>query len=69
MPKLSVCIPVEPGQRAPLYLAGRLLENPESSIEIIVAPSDTASEGLGDLTERAAKDGRLKILPAAADGS
>lgn len=69
MPKLSVCIPIEPGQRAPLYLARRLLENPESSTEIIVALSDAACEGLGDLTERAARDGRLKILPAAADGS
>ncbi|MFA7413579.1 MAG: hypothetical protein WC048_03760 [Rhizobium sp.] len=67
MPKLSVCIPVEPEQRAPTYLAGRLLENPESSIEIVVAPSDAACEGLGNLRERAAKDGRLKILPSASD--
>jgi len=64
MPKLSVCIPVEPGFAPPHYLVGQLLQKADSDIEVIVAPFGTG--GCDDtLVALAAGDPRLKILPAA----
>lgn len=68
MPKLSVCIPVEPGQPAPVYLVNRLLEEPESSIEVIVAACGLRAGGWPYLEARAAADPRLRVLPTAPAG-
>ncbi|PPJ47885.1 hypothetical protein C0075_20450 [Rhizobium sp. KAs_5_22] len=68
MPKLSVCIPVEPGQPAPTYLVNRLLEEPESSIEVIVAACGVREGAWPYLEARAAEDPRLRVLPTAPAG-
>ncbi|MBW8299942.1 MAG: hypothetical protein K0M60_10100 [Hydrogenophaga sp.] len=68
MPKLSVCIPVEPGQPAPTYLVNRLLEEPESSIEVIVAACGVREGAWPYLEARAAEDSRLRVLPTAPAG-
>lgn len=68
MPKLSVCIPVEPGQPAPVHLVNRLLEEPESSIEVIVAACGVREGAWPYLEARAAADPRLRILPTAPAG-
>lgn len=68
MPKLSVCIPVEPGQPAPTYLVNRLLEEPEFSIEVIVAACGVRAGAWPYLEARAADDARLRILPTAPAG-
>lgn len=68
MPKLSVCIPVEPGQPAPTYLVNRLLEEPDSSIEVIVAACGVRAGAWLYLEARAAEDPRLRVLPTAPAG-
>lgn len=68
MPKLSVCIPVEPRQPAPTYLVNRLLEEPESSIEVIVAACGVRAGAWPYLEARAADDPRLRVLPTAPAG-
>ena len=68
MAKLTVCIPVEPGQRAPTHLVNRLLDDPESSIEVIVAGCGGREGAWPDLEARAADDPRLRILPTAPAG-
>lgn len=68
MPKLSVCIPVEPGLLAPTHLVNRLLEEPESSIEVIVAACGGREGAWSYLEARAADDPRLRILPTAPAG-
>jgi hypothetical protein len=68
MPKLSVCIPVEPGQSVPTYLVNRLLEEPESSVEVIVAACGARAGAWPYLEARAANDPRLTILPTAPAG-
>ena len=68
MPKLSVCIPVEPGQPAPTHLVNRLLEAPDSSVEVIVAACGTPKGAWAYLEARAADDSRLRILPPAPGG-
>lgn len=65
MPKLSVCIPVEPGQPAPIYLVNRLLEDPTSSIEVVVAACGEREGAWPYLEARAEADPRLRILPTA----
>ncbi|MGV8938292.1 MAG: hypothetical protein ACOH2J_14310 [Allorhizobium sp.] len=63
MPKLSVCIPVEPGFSPPHYIVEKLLANAESDIEVIVAPYGDGWPASDPLFARAAADPRLKILP------
>lgn len=65
MPKLSVCIPVEPGFSPPDYLAKQLLKKAGTDIQVIVAPfGDTCAEAAA-LYELAENDPRLLILPPA----
>src|SRR5690606_27168412 len=65
MPKLSVCIPVEPGFSPPDYLVKALLENREAELEVIVAPYGGNCDAAESLRRLAAGDPRLTILPAA----
>ncbi|PWE57721.1 hypothetical protein DEM27_00480 [Metarhizobium album] len=65
MTKLSICIPVEPGNPAPVRLATELLHNAASDIEIIVAPYGDTCADADELYALAEKDARLRILPAA----
>jgi hypothetical protein len=65
MPKLSICIPVEPGYAPPIHLVERLLAKPDADIEIIVAPYMDSCRAATDLHERAGRDRRLVILPDA----
>jgi len=65
MTKLSICIPVEPGNPPPVYLATKLLRNAASDIEIIVAPYGDTCADAGDLYALAEQDARLRILPPA----
>ncbi|GEO83492.1 MULTISPECIES: glycosyltransferase family 2 protein [Alphaproteobacteria] len=68
MPKLSVCIPVEPGQPAPTYLVNRLLEAQEASIEVVVATGGEPEAAWRYLEARALSDPRLRLLPPAPAG-
>lgn len=63
MPKLSVCIPVEPGFSPPHHIVEKLLANPESDIEVVVAPYGESWPMSDALFARAAADPRLNILP------
>src|SRR6218665_1862155 len=65
MTKLSICIPVEPGNPPPVRLATDLLHNAASDIEIIVAPYGDTCADAEDLYALAEKDARLRILPSA----
>lgn len=65
MTKLSICIPVEPGKKAPHYLCDRLLANRDAPIEIIVAPYGDVMGDDEAFRQKAAADSRLRILPAA----
>lgn len=65
MPKLSVCIPVEPGSSPPEYLTKALLENTEADLEVIVAPFGANCDAAEALWQLAADDPRLTILPPA----
>lgn len=65
MTKLSICIPVEPGNPPPIRLATELLQNAASDIEIIVAPYGDTCADAEDLYALAKKDARLRILPSA----
>ena len=67
MPKLSVCIPVEPDFAAPCSLVEALLKQREMDVEVIVSLFESSREQAQPLYERAENDGRLKILPPAPD--
>ena len=65
MTKLSICIPVEPGKKAPHYICDQLLANREAPIEIIVAPYGDVLAGDEAFLQKAAADSRIRILPPA----
>ncbi|MGR6432076.1 hypothetical protein ACU5AY_14275 [Rhizobium sp. PAMB 3174] len=65
MPKLSICIPVEPGYSPPLHLVQSLLAKPDADLEIIVAPYMDSCDAAVELHDIAARDPRLVILPSA----
>lgn len=67
MTKLSICIPVEPGKKMPLYLCERLLEDKAADIEIIVGPYGDILDRDTSLIELESRDARLRILPPAPD--
>jgi hypothetical protein len=65
MTKLSICIPVEPGKKAPHYLCDRLLANRDAPIEIIVAPYGDVIDHDAAFRAKAEADPRIRILPNA----
>lgn len=65
MTKLSICIPLEPGKKAPHYLCDRLLSDTDAPIEIIVAPYGDVLDGDDAFRAKALADPRLRILPPA----
>ncbi|MBB4063944.1 hypothetical protein [Gellertiella hungarica] len=65
MTTLSICIPVEPGMKPPLYLCERLLSDAAADIEVIVAPYGEAYGDDHPLLALAGRDARLRILPPA----
>jgi len=68
MPKLSLCIPVEPDHILPAYLVTELLKNADSDLEIILSCFGDAVHRDGQLTAIAESDPRLRILPPAPEG-
>ncbi|MBP1851513.1 glycosyltransferase family 2 protein [Rhizobium halophytocola] len=65
MPKLSVCIPVEPDQAAPSFLVDTLLARSGVDLEVIVSLFESSQDSAAALYEKAASDPRLTILPPA----
>jgi hypothetical protein len=67
MPKLSVCIPVEPGHGLPTYVIRELLKNDSADLEIILSSFGSRLQDDAEITEVAARDSRLRLLPPAPD--
>ncbi|OLP45053.1 hypothetical protein [Rhizobium oryziradicis] len=67
MPKLSVCIPVEPGHGLPTYIVRELLKNDAADLEIILSTFGNRLQDASDITEIAERDTRLRLLPPAPD--
>lgn len=65
MTKLTICIPVEPGGPPPTRLVRQLLIDPQTDIDVIVAPYDAACRHVVELQQWAFEDKRLEILPPA----
>lgn len=67
MPKLSICIPVEPGHVLPTYVVRALLKNPVADLEIILSGVEDRLHSSAEITEIAKSDPRLRLLPPAPD--
>ncbi len=67
MPKLSICIPVEPGHVLPTYVISQLLKNTAADLEIIVSGFGDHIHSSSDIMTIAQSDSRLRILPPAPD--
>ncbi|MCM2291420.1 glycosyltransferase family 2 protein [Allorhizobium sp. BGMRC 0089] len=65
MPKLSLCIPVEPGHDLPLYLVRELLKDKGNDLEIILSAFGDVLHQSPEITAIAANDARLRLLPPA----
>lgn len=67
MPKLSLCIPVEPGHALPLPLIDSLLNNEAADLEIILSSFGNRLAESDEIRSLAERDGRIKLLPPAPD--
>jgi hypothetical protein len=67
MPKLSVCIPVEPGHGLPTYVIRELLKNDSADLEIILSSFGSRLQDDAEIAEVAARDSRVRLLPPAPD--
>jgi len=67
MPKLSICIPVEPGYILPTYLISQLLKNEAADLEIILSGFGDRLHNAQDITDVVNSDSRLRLLPPAPD--
>ncbi|MCF1449563.1 MULTISPECIES: hypothetical protein [Rhizobium/Agrobacterium group] len=65
MPKLSVCIPVEPGHILPVNLVQELLKNATADLEIILSGFGDTVHRYGPFADISARDSRLRLLPPA----
>jgi hypothetical protein len=67
MPKLSICIPVEPGHSLPTYLISQLLKNQAADLEIILSGFGDQLHTASEITSILERDSRLRLLPPAPD--
>lgn len=65
MPKLSICIPVEPGHCVPTHLISTLLKNEAADLEIILSGFGDRLHNTSEITDVLERDARLRLLPPA----
>lgn len=65
MPKLSICIPVEPGHVVPTHLISTLLKNEASDLEIILSGFGDRLHKTPEIKDMLERDARLRLLPPA----